>query len=79
MYDHALVYTKPNCPHCAIAIRALEKANISYDKLVLNEDFTREELLEMIPTAKTFPQIYLYNNGIKVYIGGSTELLKELF
>ena len=78
MYDYALVYTKSDCPHCRIAIRALEKANISYDKLVLNEDFTREELLEMIPTAKTFPQIYLYNNGIKVYIGGSVELLEEL-
>jgi glutaredoxin 3 len=40
---------------------------------MLDEDFTREELFEKFPTARTFPQIVVDGESI----GGFTEL-KEL-
>ena len=36
---------------------------------MLDEDFTREELFEKFPTARTFPQITAHGE----YIGGFTE------
>ena len=36
---------------------------------MLDEDFTREELFERFPTARTFPQITAHGE----YIGGFTE------
>ena len=36
---------------------------------MLDEDFTREELFEKFPTARTFPQITAHGE----YIGGYTE------
>ena len=37
---------------------------------MLDEDFTREELYEKFPTARTFPQITAHGE----YLGGYTEL-----
>ena len=36
---------------------------------MIDEDFTREELFEKFPTARTFPQITAHGE----YIGGYTE------
>jgi len=78
MYTRALIYSKPNCPYCVKAEHALKKANIDFDKKVLGEDLTIEEFKAILPTAKSVPQIYMYNNSEEVYIGGYVELLTEL-
>ena len=68
------IYSKENCPYCVQA-ETLCKQNatlIDYKKFMLDEDFTREELFEKFPTARTFPQVV---DGES--IGGFTEL-KEL-
>ena len=39
---------------------------------MLDEDFTREELFEQFPTARTFPQIRIDGDSI----GGYNELLE---
>ncbi len=49
----------------------IEKS-VTYKKYMLGEDFTREELLEKFPTARTFPQITV--DGVS--IGGWTEFQK---
>jgi hypothetical protein len=41
---------------------------------MLNRDFTREQLLETYPTAKSFPVVVL--DGF--YIGGYTQLAEKL-
>lgn len=63
------IYSKPACPFCvqAKALAEREGADLTYK--MLDEDFTREELFEIFPGARTFPQIIV--DGKK--IGGFTE------
>ena len=42
---------------------------LGYKYYMIDEDFTREELFEKFPTARTFPQITAHGE----YIGGFTE------
>lgn len=78
MYNKALMYSKLNCQYCFKAERALKKAGIEIEKKILGEDIDIDDFKALLPTAKTVPQIYLYNNSEEVYIGGYVELLTEL-
>lgn len=64
------IYGKPACPHCDQAKRICEQRELEYKYLQLDTDFTREEVLEMFPGARTFPQIKV--NGTS--IGGKDQL-----
>lgn len=66
------IYSKNNCPHCVRAKLTLTNKGIPFTTLTLDEDFTRDVLLEMFPTAKTFPVIVI--DGF--YIGGADQLEK---
>jgi len=66
------VYSKDQCIHCNNAKMLLASRNISYNELKLNEDFTRESLMELFPQARSFPIIVV--DGFN--IGGYTELQK---
>ena len=72
------IYSKPACPFCDKALflaqQVVQESVHTYNKYMLNEDFTREELFEKFPTARTFPQIIF--NGQK--IGGYTALVEML-
>jgi len=70
----AIVWSKNGCPFCDQAKNLLKAKNISYEERNINKDWTREQLLEAVPTARTLPQIFLEDN----YIGGFTELRKHL-
>ena len=63
------IYSKPACPFCVKAKALAEQQGYDLTYKMLDEDFTREELFETIPTARTFPQIIV--DGEK--IGGYTE------
>lgn len=69
---HVTVYTKENCSFCTKAKMLLSSKGIHYNELKLNEDFTRENLLELFPSAKTFPVIVI--DGFN--IGGYNQLEK---
>ena len=62
------IYSKDQCPYCDMAIRKAQEltdANkASHQVFKLNEDFSREELFEKFPTARTFPQITIDGEGI---------------
>lgn len=64
------IYTKENCSYCTKAKMALANKNIQYNELKLNEDFTKESLLELFPSVKTFPVIVV--DGFN--IGGFDQL-----
>jgi len=64
------IYGKPACPHCDQAKRLCEQRELEYKYFQLDTDFTREEILEMFPGARTFPQIKV--NGTS--IGGKDQL-----
>ena len=63
------IYSKPQCPYCDMAKKLAESNGHELTYKMLDEDFTREQLFEVFPTARTFPQIIV--DGEK--IGGYTE------
>ena len=72
------IYGKDNCPFCD---RALHKAQAmmqetseqhEYSYWKLGKDFTREDLFEKFPNARTFPQITVDGE----LVGGWTEFEK---
>lgn len=70
----AIVWSKNQCPFCIQAKALLESKGIEFEERNVSRDWTKEQLLEAVPTARTLPQIFLDDN----YIGGFTELRKHL-
>lgn len=70
----AIVWSKYNCPYCDQAKALLTQQGIKYEERKIGDGYTREELLEAVPNARTVPQIFLDGN----LIGGFTELKKHL-
>ena len=68
------IYGKPMCPYCDRAKALCEQKDYEYVYKQLGVDFTREELFEKFPTARTFPQIIINGESI----GGYHELEKWL-
>ena len=66
------IYGKPQCPFCDKAKALCEQKGYEYTYKQLGVDFTREELFEQFPTARTFPQIVV--SGLKV--GGYEQFVK---
>lgn len=61
------IWGKPQCPYCDAAKRLCETRNLPYVYKQLGVDFTREEVLEEFPGARTFPQIKVHNEKIGGY------------
>ena len=70
----AIVWSKDNCPYCQQAKALLESKGIDYEERNVMHEWTKEQLLEAVPTARTLPQIFLDDE----YVGGFTELRKHL-
>ena len=70
----AVVWSKDSCPFCVQAKALLESRGIEFEERNVSKDWTKEQLLEAVPTARTLPQIFVDDT----YIGGFTELRKHL-
>ena len=70
----AIVWSKDQCPFCVQAKALLDSRGIEYEERNIMRDWTKEQLLEAIPTARTLPQIFL--NG--ELIGGFSDLKNKL-
>ena len=70
----AIVWSKDQCPYCDQAKALLKSRNIEFEERNIQHDWTREQLLEAVPNARTVPQIII--NGAS--IGGFTELRKYI-
>jgi glutaredoxin len=66
------IYGKPACPYCDKAKALCELRGFKYSYKSMGTDYTREELMESFPTARTVPQIKV--NGTS--IGGYDQLVK---
>jgi glutaredoxin 3 len=66
------IWGKPGCPYCERSKQICKKFGLNYIYHQLDEDFTREELLEKFPYAKTFPQIIVDGE----YVGGHDDFVK---
>lgn len=70
----AIVWTKASCPYCDQAKALLNSKGITFEERKIGEGYSREDLLEAVPTARTVPQIFLNEN----LVGGFTELREYL-
>jgi glutaredoxin len=70
----AIVWSKDNCPYCDQAKALLKQKGIEIQERKIGHGYTREDLLEAVPDARTVPQIFLDGN----LIGGFTELKTHL-
>ena len=69
----AIVWSKYNCPYCEQAKALLSQKGIPFEDRKIGDGYTKEELLEAVPTARTVPQIFLDEN----LIGGFDDLKKH--
>ena len=70
----AIVWSKDQCPFCVQAKALQESKGIEYEERNVSKDWTKEQLLEAVPTARTLPQIFLDED----YVGGFNELRQRL-
>lgn len=70
----AIVWSKPQCPHCESAKSLLSLHQIDFEERKIGGEWTKEQLLEAVPTARSVPQIFLDEE----YIGGFQELKVKL-
>lgn len=69
-----VIYSKTNCSYCSFVRKILNENNIAYTEYKLDKDFTKDELLAKVPTAKTYPVIIIDGE----FIGGFSDLKRIL-
>ena len=70
----AIIWSKYNCPYCDQAKALMTSKGIQFEEKKIGDGYTKEELLEAVPNARTVPQIFLDGQ----LIGGFTELKQKL-
>ena len=70
----AIVWSKYNCPYCEQAKALLNQKGIVFEERKIGDGYTKEDLLEAVPSARTVPQIFLDDE----LVGGFTELRAKL-
>ena len=68
------IYGRDNCVYCQAAKKLLESKGIRYVEYKIGTDVTKDFLLEIVPGAKTVPQIFQGEE----YIGGYEQLVERL-
>lgn len=70
----ATVWSKYNCTFCDQAKALLKQKGYQVTENKIGDGYTKEELLEAVPTARAVPQIFIG----ETYVGGFTELKQYL-
>lgn len=70
----AILWSKYHCPYCDKAKSLLQLKGIEFEERKIGDGWTKEELLEVVPTARSVPQIFLNEQ----LIGGYQDLEKFL-
>ena len=68
------IYSRPGCKYCDQTKTLLEQRGIEYNELMLGVDITVEQLKQLVPGAKSVPQIM----DDSIYVGGYKELIEHL-
>ena len=73
--SNTVVWSKDHCPYCDMAKNLLKTRNIEFeDRNISRGEWTKEQLLEAVPGARTVPQIFIDGKLVGTY-----EHLKEHF
>lgn len=70
----AIVWSKYGCSFCDQAKDLLTMKGIEFEERKIGDGWTREDLLEAVPAARSVPQIFLGGE----LVGGFTELKERL-
>ena len=66
----AVIWSKPDCPHCVTAQTLLKNKGYEVEERKLGFGWSREQLFGAVPNARSVPQIFINDE----YIGGLSEL-----
>jgi len=72
--NNVIVWSKYYCPYCDQAKALLKQKGIPFEERKIGDGWTKEELLESVPSARTVPQIIINGQSI----GGFNELKEYL-
>ena len=70
----AVIWSRYHCTFCEQAKALLKQKGIPFEEKKIGDGYTKEELLEAIPSARTVPQIIIDGE----LIGGFNELKQFL-
>jgi len=70
----AVIWSKYQCPYCDQAKALLTQKGYTIEERKIGDGYTKEDLLEAVPSARTVPQIFINEQ----LIGGFNELKKKL-
>jgi glutaredoxin-related protein len=68
------LYTKENCQYCVKAKELLKSKNLDFVEYSVESSENRQMLFEVVPTARSVPQIF---DGDE-YIGGYENLIERI-
>ena len=63
------IYSQPNCVYCDMAKALAKQHNLPITEYVIGKDITKEIFFELLPNARSVPQIYVNS----IYVGGYQE------
>ena len=69
----AIVWSKVNCPYCVSAGVLLRGKGYEVEERKIGNGWTKEQLLESVPMARTVPQIFVDGE----YIGNYDDLVRH--
>ena len=67
------IWSKDMCPYCDRAKALLKQKNIEFEERKIGNGWSKEQLLESVPSARTVPQIFLDGQ----HVGGYDDLVKH--
>ena len=70
----AIVWSKYQCQNCDLAKSLLEQQGIEFEERKIGDGWTKEEMLESVPNARSVPQIFVDNQ----LVGGLSDLQQYL-
>ena len=70
----AIIWSKYHCPYCDQAKALLSQKGIPFEERKIGDGWSKEELLEAVPAARSVPQIFINED----YVGGFQELKQRL-
>lgn len=69
-----IIWGNDNCPFCTQAVELVKQMNLKYEYRKIGEGWTVEQLREVVPEARTVPQIILNEQAI----GGLSDFRKYI-
>ena len=69
-----VVWSRDQCTYCDQAKNLLRSRGIEFEERNISHGYTKQQLLEAVPNARTVPQIFMDGE----LVGGFTELKAKL-